>query len=113
LEQSDEEVTDGGKRRRRKVKKNMLGPLTTLPVIDQEKRRRRRSRTKADGVGEGEEEEVDEGDEEEEDSGSDSPQVRSLPNAPLKLYADILTRSSVLSIHLGDTLRLGNSNLRL
>lgn len=95
LEQSDEEVSDGGKRRRRKVKKNMLGPLTTLPVIDQEKRRRRRSRTKADGVGEGEDEEIDEGeDEEEEDSESDrgiSPQVRSLTNTGLESCADFLT----------------------
>lgn len=88
LERSDEEVSDGGKRRRRKVKKNMIGPLTTLPVIDQERRRRRRSRTKVDGVEEGEDEEVEEGgegeDEDEEDSDSDrgvSPQVRSFSNA--------------------------------
>ncbi|KAI9512091.1 hypothetical protein F5148DRAFT_974196 [Russula earlei] len=75
LEQSDEEDLDDGKRKRRKAKKNMLGPLTTLPVIEQEKKRRRKSRTKADGgeageadrEGQGEEEE----EEEEEDSGSD------------------------------------------
>ncbi|KAF8462335.1 hypothetical protein DFH94DRAFT_788351, partial [Russula ochroleuca] len=73
LEQSDEEVTDGGKRRRRKVKKNMIGPLTTLPVIDQEKKRRRRSRTKADGVEGGEDEggEGEDDEDDEEDSGSD------------------------------------------
>ena len=90
LEQSDEEVSEGGKRRRRKSKKNMVGPLTTLPVIDQERRRRRRSRTKVDGVEEGEDDEVDEGEgeedehEDEEDSSSErgvSPQVRSLTNA--------------------------------
>lgn len=86
LEQSDEEMSDGGRRRRRKPKRNMTGPLTTLPVIDQEKKRRRRSRTKADGIEGGEDEEGDRGeeDEDEEDSGSDrgvSPQVRSLTNA--------------------------------
>jgi hypothetical protein len=59
LEQLDEEVSDGGKRRGWKVKKNTIGPLTTLPVIDQEKRRRRRSRTKADGAEEGENEKVE------------------------------------------------------
>jgi len=80
LEQSDDEVAEEGKRRRRKARKNMIGPLTTLPVIDQEKRRRRRSRTKADGVEEADEDEAEGGGEgEEEDSGSDrgvSPQVR-------------------------------------
>jgi SUN domain-containing protein 1/2 len=79
LEQSDDEVTEEGKRRRRKARKNMIGPLTTLPVIDQEKRRRRRSRTKADGVEEADEDEVGGGEGEEEDSDSDrgvSPQVR-------------------------------------
>jgi len=89
MEQSDEEISNDGKRRRRKSKKNMGGPLTTLPVIDQERKRRRRSRTKVDGVEEGEDEEADEGaegeeDEDEEDSGSErgvSPQVRSLTNA--------------------------------
>jgi SUN domain-containing protein 1/2 len=78
LEQSDDEITEEGKRRRRKARKNMIGPLTTLPVIDQEKRRRRRSRTKADGV-EDEDEAEGGGEGEEEDSGSDrevSPQVR-------------------------------------
>jgi SUN domain-containing protein 1/2 len=78
LEQSDDEITEEGKRRRRKARKNMIGPLTTLPVIDQEKRRRRRSRTKADGVGEADEDEAEGGEGEEEDSGSDrgvSPQV--------------------------------------
>lgn len=89
LEQSDEEISNDGKRRRKKSKKNMGGPLTTLPVIDQERKRRRRSQTKVDGVEEGEYEDADgggEGDEEEEeeDSGSErsvSPQVRSLTNA--------------------------------
>ena len=89
LEQSDDEVFDDGKRRRRKSKKNMVGPLTTLPVIDQERKRRRRSRAKVDGVEEGEDEDADRGgegeeDEDEDDSGSErqvSPQVRSLTNA--------------------------------
>jgi SUN domain-containing protein 1/2 len=80
LEQSDDEVAEEGKRRRKKTRKSMIGPLTTLPVIDQEKRRRRRSRTKADGVEEVEEDEAEGGEgEEEEDSSSDrgvSPQVR-------------------------------------
>jgi SUN domain-containing protein 1/2 len=90
LEQSDDEVSVDGKRRRRKTKKHMIGPLTTLPVIEQERKRRRRSRTKADGV-EGDEDEVDEGGEEEdeEDSGSDrgvSPQVRCQPSAYLAFF---------------------------
>ena len=91
LEQSDDDISDEGRRKRRKAKKNMIGPLTTLPVIDQEKKRRRRSRTKGDGVEEGEDGEGDRGgeeeDESEEDSGSDrgvSPQVRSLTNAYLQ-----------------------------
>ncbi len=84
LEQSDDEVSEDGKRRRRKPKKNMIGPLTTLPAIDQEKRRRRRSWTKADGAAGGEEEE--------EDSGSDhrvSPQVCCLPSACLRPFSRI------------------------
>ena len=73
LEDSDSDVSGDGKRRRRKSKKNMVGPLTTLPVVGQEKRRRRRRGTKADGGDEDGEEKEDE------DSGSDSrvsPQVR-------------------------------------
>jgi SUN domain-containing protein 1/2 len=88
LEQSDDEVSNDGKRRRRKSKKIIGGPLTTLPVIDQERKRRRRSRTKVDGVEEGEEEEADggEGEEEDEEEDSDSergvsPQVRSLTSS--------------------------------
>ncbi|KAI0250226.1 hypothetical protein BJV78DRAFT_1376715 [Lactifluus subvellereus] len=74
LEQSDEDdVSDDGKRRRRKGKKNMIGPLTTLPVVGQERKRRRRKSTKADGGDqEGEEDgEGGEGEEEEDDSASE------------------------------------------
>ncbi|KAH9960804.1 hypothetical protein BC827DRAFT_1260619 [Russula dissimulans] len=86
LDQSDDEILDEGKRRRRKAKRSMIGPLTTLPVIEQEKRRRRRSRTKADGGDAGEGDEGDAGEEDEdEDSSSDrgvSPQPRELQRPP-------------------------------
>ncbi|KAI0303780.1 hypothetical protein B0F90DRAFT_1667162 [Multifurca ochricompacta] len=64
LEESDEEFSGDGKRKRRRAKKSMVGPLTTLPIIGQEKRRRRKRGTKADG---GDEDEDEEGD----DSSSD------------------------------------------
>jgi SUN domain-containing protein 1/2 len=54
LEQSDKEISNDGKRRRRKLKKNMGGPLTTFN--DQATKRRRRSRSKVDGIEEGEDE---------------------------------------------------------
>ncbi|KAI0058169.1 hypothetical protein BV25DRAFT_1299148 [Artomyces pyxidatus] len=63
LEDSDEYVSDDGKKgRRRKSKKGLGGPLTTLPVANYQTKRRRRKGTKGDGV----EEEGDSGSEERE-----------------------------------------------
>ncbi|KAH9972829.1 hypothetical protein BGW80DRAFT_1312790 [Lactifluus volemus] len=43
LERSDEDdVSHDGKRRKRKGRKNMIGPLTTLPVVGKDKKRRKR-----------------------------------------------------------------------
>jgi SUN domain-containing protein 1/2 len=104
LERSDEDdISHDGKRRKRKGRKNMIGPLTTLPVVGKDKKRRkRRSSTKADGgdqEGEedrGEEEDdEDEDEEEEDDSASDgraSPQVRHLVNPCLISCVDFFYR---------------------
>ncbi|KAI0044926.1 hypothetical protein FA95DRAFT_207587 [Auriscalpium vulgare] len=65
LEQSDEDISDDGKKRRRKAKKGSVGgPLTSLPVTQYEKRRRRKKGSKADGTGGGEDEEGESGSEE-------------------------------------------------
>lgn len=66
LEETDEEISDGGRRTRRKKGRKsgaVGGPLTNLPVAGYDKRRRRRKGTKGNGA-EGEEENEDEDDDE-------------------------------------------------
>ncbi|KAF9243497.1 hypothetical protein BU15DRAFT_42959 [Melanogaster broomeanus] len=57
LDESDEQLSDDGKKRRKKVKKKDLGggPLTSLPVAGYDKRRKRKKGTKGMEAGEGEE----------------------------------------------------------
>ncbi|KAG8213106.1 hypothetical protein J3R82DRAFT_11503 [Butyriboletus roseoflavus] len=49
LEESDDQISDDGNKRRKKIKKKDLGPgtLTSLPVAGYDKRRRRRKGTKS------------------------------------------------------------------
>ena len=72
-DESDDQVSDDGKKRRKKLKKKDLGPgtLTSLPVAGYDKRRRRKRGSK---VGEGE---LD-GAEDDQESSIDSEQVSSL-----------------------------------
>lgn len=55
LEESDDNMSDDGKRRKKKIKKRDLGPgvLTSLPTVaGYEKRRKRRKGTKVSATGE-------------------------------------------------------------
>lgn len=56
LEDSDDQISDEGKRRRKKIKKKDLGPgtLTSLPVAGYDKRRRRKKGSKGGEVDEAE-----------------------------------------------------------
>lgn len=54
LEESNDDISDDGRKRRKKTKKKDLGPgpLTSLPVAGYDKRRRRRKGTKLSATGE-------------------------------------------------------------
>ncbi|KAL4072775.1 hypothetical protein V8B97DRAFT_1870072 [Scleroderma yunnanense] len=59
LEESDDNISDDGKKRRKRVKKKDFGPgtLTSLPVAGYDKRRKRRKGTKITATGEVEDDE--------------------------------------------------------
>lgn len=88
LEESDDQLSDDGRKRRKKMKKKDLGPgpLTSLPVAGYDKRRRRKKGSK------GGEAELDEAEDDQESSIA-SEQV-SLPSSPLTPFLMSLQHSS-------------------
>jgi SUN domain-containing protein 1/2 len=87
LEESDDQLSDDGKKRRRKIKKKDLGPgtLTSLPVAGYDKRRRRKRGSR------GGEADLD-GAEDDQESSLDSEQVRlhSFPLSSSHVFAEFV-----------------------
>lgn len=95
LEESDDQISDDGKKRRKKIKKKDLGPgtLTSLPVAGYDKRRRRKKGSK------GGEADLDEADDDQEGSiASEQVSLHSLPSTP---FLTPLQHSSAQLTHTG------------